>query len=477
MKSSLFRNTVFNVVYKILNVLFPIVSVSYVSRILGPEYIGKVTYAQNILSYFMIIATLGIPTYGIREIAKVSMNYSVRSIRFSELFIINLVSTLISSIIFSLYICIFQFNDFKLFLAVGITLYINMFNFDWFYAGIEEYVYISIRSFIIKLLSIIMLLVFVKGKNDFIIYAIITSFATSGNYLLNLIKIKTKVRFVFVGIQIKKHLKPIAIMFVTILATDLYNQIDITMIGYWYSSQNIGYYSNAVKLIRVLYAITSAIGATAIPRMTYFYSIQNNTKFVNMFNSVLKILILIAIPMSIGVFMLRERIVTALFGLEFLPSASIIAILSSLIIIISISYFTGTVVLTSTNNEKYLMKATITGAVVNICMNLLLIPAYGICGAAIASVIAESAVLLVHYYYSKKYYKILINLKFVISILIANILMIATLHLISKMAVSNILVLVLSVICGALIYLLALLFFKNELLIELKNTLINGRRT
>lgn len=468
MKSSMLKNAFFNVAYKILNVLFSVISVPYVSRILGPEYLGKVTYAQNILSYFMIIATLGISTYGIREIAKVSTDKSMLNIRFSELFIISSVSTLISTLFYSLYIYIFQVENCNLFLAVGITLYMNIFNIDWLYAGMEEYVYISTRSLIIKFLSIVLLFAFVKDREDYIIYALITSFATSGNYLFNVLRIKAKVKFQLTNLKIRKHLRPITIMFVTILATDLYNQIDVTMIGYWYSSQEIGYYSNAVKLIRIIYVMTTAINSTAIPRMSYFYANQNKIGFAQIFNIIFKLLILLTVPIFIGIFLLREKIVIVLFGSEFLPSAPVVAILSSLIIIISVSHLIGSVVLTVTNNERYLMRATLTGVIVNIIGNALLIPPYGIYGASVASVIAECAVLFVHYVYSKKYYRLLISVQFTISIVAANILMTVVLQLMSKINISDIFGLILSIFCGAFAYLFMLFILKNELLIEFK---------
>ena len=175
MQQSIAKNAIFNILYKALNVFFPFISASYVSHILLSSGDGKVAYAQNIAQYFVLLAPLGLKTYGVKQIAKNRNDKYKRNKKFSELFLINFVSTTIFSLIY--YIIIFNSSYFEenrlLFCVTGLAIVFNYINIDWFYEGIEQYAYIAIRSFIIKLVSLIMLFIFVKSPSDYVIYALI----------------------------------------------------------------------------------------------------------------------------------------------------------------------------------------------------------------------------------------------------------------------------------------------------------------
>ena len=233
MRKSFVKSTAFNVGYKVLNVFFPLITSMYVARILGPEGTGRVAYAQNILSYFLIFASVGIPTYGIKEIARNSSNSIKTSKSFSELFIINSFTTtlcIVLYIVLVLSVPVFR-ADQLVFFAVGISLFLNYLNIDWFYAGNEEYVYITVRSTIVKVLAIVSMFIFVRTRDDVVKYALVSSIGLSANYVLNIFNVRNRVSISLRGLEFRKHLKPVAILLLTMLETDLYNQIDITMMG------------------------------------------------------------------------------------------------------------------------------------------------------------------------------------------------------------------------------------------------------
>ncbi|MCI9571677.1 MAG: flippase [Lachnospiraceae bacterium] len=470
---SIAQNTVFNVTYKLLNMLFPMITSVYLTRVLGPIYLGKVTYAQNVLSYFLVFASFGIPTYGIREIAKVASDNASKSQVFTELFCLNTIFTVICSIAFSILINLWNYSrsDIALYICVGLSLYINVFNVDWFYAGIEEYVYITIRSAIIKGLSILAIFIFVRNQKDYIVYALITSVATTGNYFLNILNLKRKVALCFKEIDLKQHLKPVFILFITMLATDLYNQIDVTMLGIYYTEVEVAYYSSGVKLIRVINSITMAISSTILPRMSLMYEKGDIIKFNKLFSKTLEINILIAVPSSLGIMLISNEIVAILYGRNFYPTADVILVLAPIILIISVSYLVGSVVLTSTNNEKCLLYATFTGGLMNIALNSLFIPNYGMIGAAIASLAAEISVLIIHLFFSNKFIHIYWDKEYYKSILIGLSGMIFVVVLCKKHINSIFLSVFASVLMGGAVYFYILLKCKNKFLISAKNIL------
>ena len=468
MRKSFVQSTVFNVGYKVLNVFFPLITSMYVSRVLGPEGTGRVAYAQNILSYFLIFASVGIPTYGIKEIARNSSNRINTSKSFSELFIINAFTTTLCIIVYvSLVLSIPAFrSDQHVFFAVGIPLFMNYLNIDWLYAGNEEYVYITVRSTIVKVIAILSLFIFVRNRDDVVKYALVSSIGLSANYLLNIYNTKNRVKLSLRALEFRKHIKPVSILLLTMLATDLYNQIDITMMGSTCTKAEIGYYSYAVKVIRIVTSITTAVSATMLPRLSQYYNDKKKDRFDIFTNKVLGAVILLAIPCTAGVVLCSNNIILVLFGAEFQETIPLVRILSPIILIISISYLCGSIVLTAINKEKYLLYATLAGACINITLNAILIPLYHGEGAAVASVVAELLVFVLHYLFSSKYvhYRIISVENF--KTVIAAVVMIGVVTVITILIKRPIINLTLSISLGAFAYFSVLFISKHELVLE-----------
>lgn len=469
MKKSIFKNSAFNVAYKLLNVLFPMITAVYVARVLMPAGVGKVSYAQNILTYFVVVASLGIPTYGARELARI-LNYSARVNKlFSELSVINFFSTLVCSVAYiALIFVVPSFrNEWALYVVSGIQLFLNIFNVDWFYTGNEEYVYITIRSTLIKVVSIICLFLFVKNRDDYVTYALINSLAVSSNYLLNVCHLRGRVSLTFKKLNFEIHIRPILILLLTNLATDLYNQIDVTMLGLMCTDDVVGYYSYAIRLVRIVTTVSTAIAITTLPRMSQYYIENKTVEFNKLFNKTLNAVITIVLPCMVGIVLVSNSAVRIVYGESFAPSASILRMLSPIFIIVAISYECGSIVLTATNNEKYLLIATLSGAATNIMLNSLLIPISAGTGAAIASVCAECVVMVIHIYFSRKYIQFNIQIKDLISIVMALIGMIILVVFIQKVLYAYEFVSFLTSVCfGALIYFFILSVLKNSIMQE-----------
>lgn len=468
-------NMIFNVSYNLLNILFPFITSVYLARVLGPEYLGRITYAQNIMQYFLIFASLGIPTYGMRQISRCNGNKERISRVFTELFKINAFTSIFCSILFT--ITVFVIGDFstdiKLYLCVGLTLYMNIINIDWFYTGKEDYVYITVRSFVVKVISIIAIFVFVHTQQDYVIYALITSMATTGNYIFNIINLRDKVKFCRKNIDVKKHIRPTLILFVVLFFSNIYNQIDITMIGMIKDKVAVGHYSNPVKIVRIVTSLTTTLSATILPQMCSLYKERNLNRFNELYNKTFKLVYLLAMCIGCGICLVGDNLVYVLWGTEFAPSVSVLVILAFIVPIIAVSYISGSVILMATDNEKKLLLATSCGAGMNIVGNAFLIPYWGIEGAAIVSVLSETVVLLVHIFFSKKYIKLRIDKRFVASTMIPIAVMFIVVKVIGNLLqLSCIIKLMSQVVIGAFLCILCMLIMKNEVLYDLLGRVI-----
>ena len=223
--NSLFKNSVYYVMYRIINVIYPLLTATYVSRVLKPSGVGEAALAQNIVIFLVALAMLGIPNYGVREIS-ICKSSSLNTL-FSELFLINAISTTIISVIYIEVINVFDMPiNTKLYNIYGIILVLNIFNVDWFYQAKEEFKYITIRSAIVKLSSMLAIFTLVKDEEDICMYGLIFALAYAGNYVFNVVNLKRYIKFTFRNLHIKRHLRNIFFLGVTSISNEIYVMLD-----------------------------------------------------------------------------------------------------------------------------------------------------------------------------------------------------------------------------------------------------------
>lgn len=468
-KKSLAVNSFFSVFYKLLNVLFPLITSVYTARILLADGIGKVAYAQNIVQYFVVIAALGIPNYGIREIAKNQKSQDETNKVFSELFIINFISTTACIVTYYiLVLCEPFFIIYKdLHLIVGITLVLNYLNVDWYYQGKEEYGFIAFRNLVVKAVSLVALVVFVRDKNDFSIYALITCLAVAGNNIINVINLRGRVKLILGKLALSRHMKPVLILLASSISIELYTLLDTTMLGNVCSDEIVGYYTNAVKLARIINSSISSIALVLLPRLSYYYSIGENEELSKIANRVLKILVTLTLPASIGVFFLSNDIIPLLFGYDFEPAVLTLRILSILVIAVALNNFFGTQILMTFCQEKKLLISVICGAVVNLILNSVLIPLWANDGAAVASAISETVVLFVTFMFSKRFIKFKLNSHYIVTLLISITIMSISLFVCKSFSLSSFWEMCLGIVIGLTVFFSAGIFLKNEGIIDI----------
>lgn len=476
MNNSLTKNAFFNVLYKFLYVIFPLITISYASRILGVWGIGSISSVQNIVTYFTMFASLGIPSYGIRAIAKSRKNSENLNKTFSELFLINSISTIVSFVIYIVYV-FFCIEAKNLSLIFSTLIIFNLINIEWAYQGIEEYQYIATRSFIVKCLSLLGLIIFVRSKEDLNVYAIIVCAGIIGNYILNIITIRKHIKFSFKNLNIIQHLKPIFIFWASVIAIEIYSLLDITMLSHIDSIESVGYYSNASKIVKTIANSVTAFGAVLLPRLSLYYAENDNKKIAETLNKFLKIVLFISIPMMIGIIMVSKEVIFVLFGNEFVNSILTLKILSLLIICMPLSGgIFGQLLLTTNKENKYLICVSV-GAMINFILNYFFISNYSHYGAAIATIITEIVVTLLMIIFSKDDIKIQIEPKFILTILCGILCMAIIICYIDYIDISNyIYSLVIKVFGGCFCYFITLVILKNDIMLWIINIIKNKKR-
>ena len=468
MQNSLTKNSIYNIIYTTANILFPFATSIYVSRILLPAGVGKVASAQNIVSYFVTLAALGLPSYGVREFAKIREIKDRRNKLFTELLLINIISTTLAVIgFFVLVLANDGFNgEWALYAACGLVIAFNYLNIDWMYQGLEEYGYITGRSLLIKGLSLLALFLFVKARKDYVIYALLSSLTIGGNYVFNILHARKYVVLDFSEIELKRHMKSVLLIAFIIFLSSIYNKIDVTMLNILATDESVGYYTYAQKTVTMVLTMANAVTAALLPRLSYYYD-NDKQGFYKLLDKGFQVLCFMTFPMTVGMALVAPQAVEFLYGEAFEPTVLTIRLMCPLILIKGFGDLFCYQLIYSTKNEEIILPASASASVINIIVNALLIPTFLQNGAVVASVVSEFVTNAVQFVYMKKKIKFKFGMKTFFKALLSTILMILCVILVMNLGLSNTVGLFIEVLCGGLVYLIASIALKNEMVFEI----------
>lgn len=404
-QKSLKLNFIMNAILTMSSFVFPLITFPYVSRVLMPTGTGKVSFATSLISYFSMFAQLGIPTYGIRACAKVRDERLELTRTVHELLVINLIMDLISYIILILALLFVPRlqEDRNLYIIISATIFLTSIGMEWLYKALEQYSYITIRSIIFKFIALIAMFALVHKKEDYVIYGAISIFAASASNILNFINVHNYVDMKPVGgYNFVRHFKPIAVFFAMSCATTIYTNLDTVMLGFMTSDADVGYYNAAVKIKNVLLSVVTSLGTVLLPRASYYVERGMLSEFKRITQKALNFVIVLASPLMVYFIMYAKQGIYFLSGSEYTNSIIPMKIIMPTLLFIGITNILGIQILVPLGREKVVLYSEIIGAVVDLCLNALLIPRIASSGAAVGTVAAEFAVLIVQYIALKK---------------------------------------------------------------------------
>lgn len=472
---SLKKNAALNMVKTIMGLIFPLITFPYASRILQPSGLGKVNFAHSIISYFSMIAALGINTYAVREAAKLREDKAALTKFVKEILTINMTSTVIAYLLLSFTILFVPyFSEYRVLLVVcsGTILFTTL-GMDWLYTALEEFSYITIRSILFQFLSLILLFVFVHTQEDYLKYASISVISSVGSNICNFIHAR---KYISITEKIKKtlrhHLKPIFTLFAMSVAVSIYTALDTTMLGFIAGDEQVGFYTAATKINKIVLAVITAASAVLLPRLSYYISQHENEQFFNLSAKALNLIILLSLPCAVGLSLVARPVVLLLSGVSYESAIPVMQIMNPIIVVISLSGLIGIQIFMPLGKEKLTLVSVILGAVINFTLNLILIPKHGALGAGVATICAESSVTLFQLIFARKYFEWKRIVPHVIQCIFACIIMTLCILFLEKIQMNMILQLVLTVIIGAFVYGTVLIVFHNKFILSIiKGTL------
>ena len=398
-------NFVMNAILTMSQFLFPLITFPYISRILLPTGTGKVSFATSVVSYFALFAQLGIPTYGIRACAKVRDDRKALERTVQELFLINLIMSILAYIVLFLAIAFVprMRQEKALFLIVGLTILFNAIGMEWLYKALEQYTYITVRSIIFKLIAVVAMFVLVHEQKDYVIYGGISILAASASNVFNFFHAHKYVSIKSVGsYNFRQHLKPIVIFFAMSCAATIYTNLDTVMLGFMTSDAEVGYYNAAVKIKSILVSVVTSLGVVLLPRASYYVECKLMDKFCRITHVALNFVILISVPLTVYFILFAKEGIFFLSGAEYEASIVPMQIIMPTLLFIGLTNIMGIQTLIPLGKEKVVLYSEIAGAVADLLLNVALIPSMASAGAAIGTVVAEGVVFAVQFWALRK---------------------------------------------------------------------------
>ena len=463
-------NFIMNLILTVSNFLFPLITFPYVSRVLLPEGTGKVAFAVSVITYFSMLATFGVNSYGVRATAQVrddklqlsKVTHEILAINFAVMCFVYMLFFITLDVVPQLS------SDPKLFIITSSMILFSIIGVEWLYKGLEQYRYITVRTIIFRLIALAATFLLVKEKSDYLVFAAITAFATVGSGFVNFINLRKFILLKFIGqYEFKRHLKPMFIFFLTSFAIAIYTTTDSAMLGFMTNDTEVGFYNAAIRIKAILLSIVTSLGVVLLPRLSYY--IQNNMQFE--FNAALNksinFVFVIALPVVLFFILFAEQTILVLAGEQYTDAILPLKIVMLAIVFVGITNILGVQILIPLKKETALFTSVIIAAFVDIVLNLWLIPKFASVGAAIAVVCAEFAVLCVQIYMVRSYLSILfVGIeygKIIISLALSGIVSYFLYPFISSYLIVNLAII--AIIFG-IVYLLSLFVLKEKFINE-----------
>lgn len=450
---SIRKNFLYNAVYQLLVIVLPLITAPYVSRKLGATELGVYSYTYSVVYYFQLFAMLGISNHGNRSIAAIRDDRGKTSRVFCQIYSIQKITFTIAILLYLLYIYFFNIDNHAIALIQLIYLISGLMDISWFFFGLEEFKLTVTRNVIIKFMTTIFVLGFVDNANDTWKYALILAGGTllSQGYLWAFIgKYRDKVKINVY--ELKEHIIPILTMFIPVLAYSIYKVLDKIMLGNMSSYDQVGFYQNAEKIISIPTGVITALGTVMLPRMANLMAHGENERVKSYIAVSFKVVTIIGSAIAFGLISISDLFVPVFFGTGYEECIDLIRFLSLIVFFMAWANVIRTQYLIPHHKDKIYLISTFAGAIVNLLINLALIPKYSATGAAVGTVFAEFSVMLIQVILVRKELPIIKYFLEQIPYLLIGTIMCILVYFVCVLMPTNIFALFISTLIGAVFY-------------------------
>lgn len=394
------KNTAFNMAYRVFSILLPLVTAPFLSRKVFPEGMGLYSEVWNV-SYFMcLLAMLGLENYGTRAVAAVRDERERLNRTFSAIWRMQRGVACVALALWLGYVFIVPGEKHAVALSLTLMSVSCLFNLDWALMGLDQFKPIALRNTAVKLLAAACVFLFIREKKDLWIYGFAWSAATAAGCVLSAASLRGKVSPVRVSqAEALEHLKPCAMLFVSVLAVSVYRIMDKVMVSNIAGLAENGLYENAEKIIYCLSGFISAVGTVMLPKSANLHRKGETERVLKHMDVTMQGILCMTSAMAFGVAAVADRLCPLFFGEAFTGSARLMAPLGFSLIFIGFANVVRTQWILPRERDRIVIRSVCAGAAVNLFCNSLLIPAIGAMGAVLGTLAAEFMVPLMQWGY------------------------------------------------------------------------------
>lgn len=475
-KVSIKKNFILSTAYQLLLIVAPLVTAPYVARVLGPDRVGIYSATNSIQMYFSLFAALGTASYGAREISRARDDEAKRSKLFWEIELLTVATTLVILVIWGAWIAVAP--EYKIYyLVLTLNLFNTMFDISWFFKGLEQFSYTVRQNTIFKLLGIVLLFVLIKDENDLALYiALMCCTSLFGTLSMWIYLPRFLVKVDRRSLRIWPHLRETLVYFVPTIATSVYTYLDKTLIyAIARNPSENGYYEEATKIVNLVKSVTfTSLNAVLEVRASYLFLEKKYGEIKEKIRECMDYILFMGIGACLGLIGIAERFVPLFFGESFRPVTPILMLLSPVVVIIGISNCIGSLYYTPAGLRKKSAGFIVIGAVINFCMNLLLIPRLGGLGAVAGTLIAETVITVLYMAFCDHYLTVGLLVKLGWKKLAAGVIMAPVVWWIGTKITGGFLSVVVQVLIGGSVYLIVLFLLHDSFLFEVAGQKVLG---
>ena len=466
---SLKKNIAISTVYQVLLIILPIITAPYVARVLGPDQSGIYDYTNSIQTYFAMFAALGTASYGAREIARVRDDAALRSKLFWEIELMTVMTSAVCIIVWFIFIAFTpQYKVIYLVLTMG--LFSTMFDISWFFAGMEQFKYTVTKNAACKLIGVVLVFLFVKKQEDLLLYIIIITASTMiGNLSMWLYVPRFTQKVDFKTLKFGRHFRETLIYFIPSIATSVYTVLDRTLIGVITKNKaENGFYHYTMQIVNMMKALTfSSLNMVLGSRIAYLFAEEKYDEIKVRIRDSINYILFMGIGICFGLSGVAKRFVPVFLGPGYDRVIIMLMLMSPIVVIIGVSNCLGSQYYTPSGNRKLSAKFIIIGALVNLVLNLILIPRYWGYGAIAASLIAEMVITVLYLKFCKGYLTVDTIVREGSRKLAAGVAMFAVIRIIDRFIASDIIALLIEVAVGFSVYCIMIVLLRDTFITEI----------
>ena len=463
--SNVKKNTLFNTIKSIFGIIYPLITFPYISRVLLTENVGKINFGNSVVSYFSLIASLGVTTYAVRECSKYKEDRVKLGEASSQILSINIWSTIVAYLALGITLIVARpLDNYRTLIIIqSSTILFTTLGADWLNTAMEDFKLIAVRTMGMQVFSLILMFILVKKPQDYLTYATISVIASSGANVINIFYRRRycKTKFVL-RIDWKKHLPPILLLFSLVLSQTIYTSSDTTILGLYKGDYQVGLYSTSVKIYNIVNTVVASVAWVVMPQLAANFAKRDYSQVNKLLKYSLNFIIVIGLPCLVGLNVITKEIILLIAGEAYLGAELSLRILTVSLACSFISGWIGNMMMLPAGKEKICLKSSIVSAVANIVLNLILIPIWGLNAAATTTAISELLGIVIKRPYIDKEIHI-DGLKQMMAAPIAGSIGIVVVSIAIKCFIeSPYLIAVLTILLSGIVYLTTLVLMKNE---------------